>query len=923
MESLQKTLRRLFDVRPEEQGRVFLMFSYLMLVIGCYITTKSVRDALFLKKLGTDQLPIVYILIAVVVGFISSGYSRAASRFSLRTLIRTTSLIAISNLFLFWLTLGRVGGWLFYVLYIWVSVFGVITASQFWLLANYVFNPREAKRLFGLIGAGGLLGGILGGAFTRYGAKWFGTENLLLWCMGFMFLTLLLLEYVPRNQWLLGMTSNEEPGAGGETRHLLKLIFSSRHLTMLTAILGITVLVESFVDYQLKFLSDLHFSSQDQLTAFFGTLSIYLSALSLIFQISLTGRILKRFGVGASILFLPLGLFSGSLVLAIAPSLLAVGFLKISDGSFRYSIHRSGIELLYLPVPMSIKNQVKAFIDLFIDRLGRGIGGVLLILFSIVIPLSISQLSLLVCGMIGVWIYLSMKMRREYLNSFRIALEKKTIEPELLRVSIADSATLQPILAALASSDERQVLYALRLLEDVNPDLWLAAVQPLLQHASPRVRALAIERLSSKPSSDAGKVVSTALGDPDLAVRTEAVHYLSLMDGKPPERRLKEFLASGDYRVVGAAVHTVSKYRWDFKEIIGQEFIERALREEGPQRQAARTAAASALGLIPAGSPLHAFLNVLLEDESEQVVCAAIHSCRQVRSLEVLPLLIPKLANVALRNDVRSALLAYGATIVETLRDYMNDSQQALGVRSNIPKVLAGIDSQEAVNGLVRGLQQLDPFLRYRAIKALNKMRVHFPHLAFDDHKIDLAILEELRDYYQFGILLGSREMEEAGAQAAVRLLRRALQERMDQKLERVFRLLGLRYPPKDIYSAYSALRSQHSNVRASAVEFLDNLLLPDLKQLLFPILEDSSVDMFVTRGQRHFGLQRKTRVAYLEQFITSQDDWLQALSLYLAGDLGLIELLGAVRAAQTSDNVFVRQVADRSLALLQRPAVV
>ena len=463
MHSLRKTLRRIFDIRDGELFRVLLMFTYLFLLIACYITTKSVRDAMFLTEIGVKQLPYVFILIALVVGSISSAYARAAARVSLKTLIRTTSLIAISNLFLFWLTLDGSGAWMFYVLYIWVSVFGVFTASQFWLLANHVFNAREAKRLFALVGAGGVLGGTFGGGFTSFGAHWFGTPNLLLWCMGFMGLTILILELVTREtpSAQVPSTIDEEQPAASETRRLLRLIWRSKHLTMLTAILGITVIIESFVDFELKFLSKQLFGTQDQLTSFFGSLFAYLGTLSMLFQILLTGRVLKRFGVGASILFMPVSLFTGSLVLALFPTLWAVGFLKISDGSFRYSIHRSGIELLYLPVPISIKNQVKGFIDMFIDRFGRGFGGLLLIFFSQVLPLSISHLSLLVCGMIGVWVYLSLAIRKEYLNSFRLALEKKTLHPEMLRLPIADSATLEPILRVLDSPDERQVLYAL------------------------------------------------------------------------------------------------------------------------------------------------------------------------------------------------------------------------------------------------------------------------------------------------------------------------------------------------------------------------------------------------------------------------------------------------------------------------------
>jgi len=921
MHSLRKTFQRILDTREGELLRTLLMFSYLLLVIACYVITKSVRDAMFLKEIGIDQLPYVFILIALVVGAISSTYSRAAARASLKTLIRATSLIAIVNLFLFWLSLHRTGAWMFYVLYIWVSVFGVITASQFWLLANYVFNPREAKRLFALVGAGGVLGGIFGGAFTRYGAHWFGTENLLLWCMVLMGLTVLILGRVSREASVAptSIAGDAEPQVEqSETRRLLRLIRSSRHLTMLTAILGITVIVESFVDYQLKFLSSQAFDSQDQLTSFFGTLFAYLGVASLLFQVFLTGRILKRFGVGASILFMPVSLFAGSVILAIFPTLWAGGFLKISDGSFRYSIHRSGIELLYLPIPMSVKNQVKGFIDMFIDRFGRGVAGLLLILFSRVIPLSVSRLSLFVCGMIGIWAYWSIAIRKEYLNSFRLALERKTLQPEMLRLPISDSATLEPILRVLDSQDERQVLYGLSLLEDASPAVWSSQALSLLRHPSPRVRALALERMAAEPKGELEHAVRQCLLDADLEVRSEAVHYLCRLDDAAPEVRAGEFLSHRDYAVVAAAVRAISKHQWNAEGLIEQGFIERALHERGPQSEAARTAAAGALGLVAPDSPLLSYLNPLLQDDSLEVSRSAIRSSGKLQSWEALPQLVPRLADSRLRQEVREALIQYGDRIVVTLTDTLHDPEQSLRVRANIPKVLSQMNSQEAVNVLVRSLPRLDPFLGHRAIKALNKMRVSFPQLSFTDDAIDLAILDELRDYYEFGIMLRSNEMQASENRAVLRLLRQALQERLDQKLERVFRLLGLRYPPADIYSAYNGLRSQRSHLRASAIEFLDNLLLPNMKQLLFPILEESAADTLLAHGNQHFGLQHKSRAAYLEQCITGRDTWLRTISIYAAGDLGLTQLAPVVRSASTSENPMIRETAERTLQLLE-----
>ena len=60
-------------------------------------------------------------------------------------------------------------GALFIAIYIWVGVFSVLAPSQVWTLANYVMTTREAKRSFGFIGSGAILGWIVGGFATRDG----------------------------------------------------------------------------------------------------------------------------------------------------------------------------------------------------------------------------------------------------------------------------------------------------------------------------------------------------------------------------------------------------------------------------------------------------------------------------------------------------------------------------------------------------------------------------------------------------------------------------------------------------------------------------------------------------------------------------------------------------------------------------------
>jgi AAA family ATP:ADP antiporter len=928
MNQARKFLSRAFEIREGEFLRSFLMFFYLLLTIASYITTSSARDSLFLKRLGPDQLPYVYILIAAVVGVISPIYLKVAGRVTLNQLIRYTSLGSILSLFLFWLVLRSCGPWMYYVLYIWVSLFGAITTSQFWLMANHAFNPREAKRLFAFIGTGGVLGGIFGGSFTNFGAKWFGTDSLLLWSAGFVGISALLAERVWRDVTLrLEGKRVEERRLGSldrtaATGRLVKLILNSTHLTLLTAILSLTVIIDSFTDYQLKYLSNNSFGARDQLTSFFGTLFVCRGVFSLLFQAFLTGRILKNFGVGISILFLPTSLLLGSLILAFDPRLWAVILLKVSDGSFRFSIHRSGIELLYLPIPLRIKDRVKGFIDIFIDRFGLGVGGLLLLLFTSVLTLSIPQLSLVVCGLVFVWIVLSIIIKREYLNTFRLALEKKTIQPEDVRIRISDNATIATLTKALGSSDERQVLYALRLLVDSDSVAWLSQVPRLLSHPSARVRAQAIKSLANQRDRSMEAVIVDCLTDPDLEVRGEVIHYLcSEQDGQSSEK-IETFLRHDDYSIVGAAIHCILKYQMPGKGFIDQAFIEKAMAQDGKQREAARIAAASALGLVSSRSPLQAYLRLLLQDSSVEVARSAVQTAGRIANPEALPLLINKLADPLVRSDVREALLEYGNSIVQLLSDRMSDAREPMAIRVNIPKVLCLLGTQETVDALVRNIHQPDQFLAYRVIKALNKMRVAYPTLSFKYEVFDRLTVEELKDYQEFGAILQKLESSKTLDSGALPLLRKTLQERMDHKLEKVFRLLGLRYPPQDIYFAYNGIRSQKSILRASAIEFLDNLLLPDLKRVLFPILEGTAIKSFIGEDSRTSGVQPKSNNSYLKSLILGHDAWLKTIALYVAGSLQLADLAPLVREAIDAPDITISQTARWSWDRLNNSAV-
>jgi ATP/ADP translocase len=815
MKSPRSLLNRIFDIHQQEVRRILLMSVYLLLVIASYSTAKAVRDSLFVTKIGPSQLPYMYLGIAGAMGLVSYLYSRAVNRVGLKRLIRTTSLIAISNLVLFWVMFRNDSAVWFYVLYIWVSLFGAITASQFWLLATHVFNPREARRAFAWVAVGGILGGILGGGMTNIVARWLGTESLIIVCAAMMTTTIVILARI-------GPLETEEPPqqedaeVSSSTGSRLGQIRQSRHLSMMVLLLSVAVIVQAFIDYEYKSVAKLSFDSKDDLTAFFGTITLYIGILSLLFQLVLTTKILKRFGVGWAILLLPAGLLVASVLLTVNPVLWAAALLQLVDGAFSYSIHRSGMELLYLPIPPQTRNAVKGFIDMFVDRTGRAIGGLLLLLLTAGLAVSISTLSLIVCGLTIAWITVTIAVKREYLHSFRLALERKTIEPDALQANVLDSVTVKTLLHSLSSDDERQVIYAMDLLANTQPKQWSQHVQQLIQHSSSAVRARAIALLA----------------------------------------------------------------QWNDPAITMDEFIRH------PDYQTARVAMASALSLNWSGSGRSAeILHDLLRDPSPEVSRQAIRTAGLLKHERAIPLLIEKLADNRLRPDARDALLKFGDKVVPVLVRRLSDPNEDFAIRRRIPKALAFTGSQRAADALMENLHRFDYHFDYAVLKALNRMRVTYPEIAISRDAVAQAIEKEHAEYEWLRSVLAWLDSNPDNDRVSS-LLSRTLRERLEQRVERIFRLTALVYSPHDIYAVYYNCKVKPA-LRPSAVEFLDNILDGEFRRVV-PLVEQVFVTMTETIEEEQVSFI--SREAVIETLATGHDPWLKSIAIYFAESQGPVE---------------------------------
>jgi AAA family ATP:ADP antiporter len=307
----------------------------------------------------------------------------------------------------------------------------------------------------------------------------------------------------------------------------------------------------------------------------------------------------------------------------------------------------------------------------------------------------------------------------------------------------------------------------------------------------------------------------------------------------------------------------------------------RMVAETGTGSERTRLEAARLLTSLP--DQFDAELSELLRDVDPEVVRHAIRAVGNKRKRRFVFLVLSRLGDPYLTADAVEALSRFGERIVGTLGDHLLDPTIPIEVRREIPGVLVAVGTASAERVLVESLLESDTRLRFRIISALNKLHQSRPELPLDTQMIETVLAAEIIGHYRSYQILGtlSERLESDDP------VPRALHETMDQEVERIFRLLALLYPRYDLHGAYIGLQSSDRIVHDNALEFLDNILKPQLQRMLVPLL-DSEVTTAerVALANRVVGARMETQEQALVALIQSDDPWLRSCAAYAIGAL-------------------------------------
>ncbi|WP_241610859.1 NTP/NDP exchange transporter [Rosenbergiella epipactidis] len=376
--------QRLVSIKQEELAPLCWGWLYIFSLLCAYYILRPIRDTVSTLT-GAHSLPWLFTAVLITMLLLQWPYNRLSQRLPRERFISYSYQACALILCAFALGFSRHGGlhdlFLGRAFFVWVSVFNLFAVSVFWALIVDIFDSERGKRLFGLLAAAATIGAIGGSGLTSLVANHLSTPVLLIIAVGLIQVSVFSAKRLSHCGRRLSHSATEEKAshsssAGGLTPLLIGIrqTLASPYLLGICGYILFYSVTSTLLYFQQAAIVQHAFSQPAQRTTFFANIDLAINVLTLICQLTASGKIISRWGVALSLALLPLVSILGFGWLGVAPSLSVLVGFTIVRRSINFALARPSREILFTVVPTSEKYHAKVFIDTLVYRVGDQVG---------------------------------------------------------------------------------------------------------------------------------------------------------------------------------------------------------------------------------------------------------------------------------------------------------------------------------------------------------------------------------------------------------------------------------------------------------------------------------------------------------------------------------------------------------------------
>tara|TARA_Y100001934_G_scaffold6636_1_gene8868 strand:+ start:5508 stop:8669 length:3162 start_codon:yes stop_codon:yes gene_type:complete len=888
-------LKKLFNINQGEGFPTLILFLHFFAYVAISITGSAARDAYFLNMVDRKYLPLMFLAVAIVLSIVIEIYSRLSKNKDLSTIVSGTGIIFIATLFAIQKNLE---GWVIPFLYVWKDVIDAIIITQFWLIASQVFDPRQAKRLFGLLGAGGALAAIIIGSSIKQFVSVFGSENLLFATMSFLLVVILMANLIRPYR---NINEQKNSNSKKDSQKDEKKSFSP-YLKSLAIIIGLAAVASRVVDYQFKITAVAAFPEQDDLVNFFGQYYAVTGIATMVIQLFITSRLLSRFGILVAILVLPTLFMTGAIGFLMSPVLAAVYISKFSDQVFRFTLHNASIQLLWIPVKNTIKNRLKPVIEGSIRASLEGVSGILIFLSITVFNVPIHYLSISIVLIAIYWINKSFTLKKLYVKELQSAIEKRELNFEELTLDIQDEAMVKTINEALKNNDESQQILALEMIKDIPLTPWKDSLNDLLNNGEITVK----KEILSISFDDENIITNQTIIDlinnvPDL--ETESIEIAGkrrlrkalpiIMDRIDSVNKEKQIIFAAAIRNIDPDSSNKEKeLLLDAFNTNDENICSLAIRQMKNDKE-----------ILP-DEKLAEYLN----QESSMVRDATLSVAESRASTSLLPHIIQCLSDPRCAIPARSALQAYDDNVVvELLIKHVQRQNVEKSLIIGVIRTIKNYPTKNSIDLLLSAVSPKVPPIQSEAVDSLINIARELP---LDENQIIITkkeLIKTSRYAYEKIIALSQINEDEDN-----QLLRYLLQNEVRKLIPVIMKLGILDKPETPIETYIQYVLNNETDKLPYVLEFFENIFSKEERRIVNSLIDNIPIEEKCEVAKNHFDDLTTNINQFLGYYIGTIQELKVALTLDYAFRNNNQEILEKANWNEFPDSFIIKDIITR-----------
>lgn len=365
---------RIVDARPDELTALLWAFAQVLLLLASMYVVRPLRDELGIRS-GVEDMQWLFTGTFFGVAVVVPIYGWAAGKLGRRALVPLVQLgLAVSLVACFaaaHILPESTLRWHAAFVFVWISVFNMVSLSAFWSFMADLFTPEQSRRLFGFVAAGGSVGALLGPTIATVVVEVFEPMQLLLVAAALLTATSLC-------AWRLGASVtpiDEGRPLSGSLWAGFRSLFATPTLRGLAGYLLCMTWINTIFYFEQAHIVSSTIADSSVRTSLFARMDLAVNLLALVVQALLTGRVIARVGLSAVIVALPLVAVGSLASLAIVPTLGVLVGVQVSRRAVEFALSKPAREALFTALDREAKYRGKNVVDTFVYRGGDALAG--------------------------------------------------------------------------------------------------------------------------------------------------------------------------------------------------------------------------------------------------------------------------------------------------------------------------------------------------------------------------------------------------------------------------------------------------------------------------------------------------------------------------------------------------------------------